>query len=166
MCSRWQCRARAPGSTCWGNGPPHNKHARAPFDPGRTQACNLWFRGPTPYSLGHRTTCDTHTSGRFMSHIKYCTHRAGPSLAPRASAEAKPVVSATTAVRACANEGSTVADFSSRLCSAAQRASACAELGHNVQCARDRQADELPRALILAGLEPAIFGSEDQRLIH
>ena len=84
----------------------------------------------------------------------------------KGEAEAEPVVSATTAVRACANEGSTVADFSSRLCSTAQRASACAELGHNVQCARDRQADELPRALILAGLEPAIFGSEDQRLIH
>ena len=26
-------------------------------DPGRTRACNLWFRRPTPYPLGHRTTC-------------------------------------------------------------------------------------------------------------
>ena len=24
-------------------------------DPGRTRACNLWFRRPTPYPLGHRT---------------------------------------------------------------------------------------------------------------
>ena len=24
-------------------------------DPGKTRACNLWFRGPTPYPLGHRT---------------------------------------------------------------------------------------------------------------
>ena len=23
-------------------------------DPGRTRACNLWFRIPTPYPLGHR----------------------------------------------------------------------------------------------------------------
>ena len=76
------------------------------------------------------------------------------------------MVSAPTAVRACADEGSTVADFSSRLRSAAQRASACAELGHNMQRGRDRQADKLPGALILAGLEPAIFGSEDQGLIH
>ena len=26
------------------------------LDPGRTRTCNLWFRGPTPYPLGHRTT--------------------------------------------------------------------------------------------------------------
>ena len=26
-------------------------------DPGRTRACNLWFRRPTPYPLGHRATC-------------------------------------------------------------------------------------------------------------
>ena len=25
-------------------------------DPGRTRACNLWFRSPTPYPLGHRAT--------------------------------------------------------------------------------------------------------------
>ena len=25
-------------------------------DPGRTRACNLWFRRPTPYPLGHRAT--------------------------------------------------------------------------------------------------------------
>ena len=24
-------------------------------DPGRTRTCNLWFRRPTPYPLGHRT---------------------------------------------------------------------------------------------------------------
>ena len=23
-------------------------------DPGRTRTCNLWFRRPTPYPLGHR----------------------------------------------------------------------------------------------------------------
>ena len=27
------------------------------FDPGRTRTCNLWFRRPTPYPLGHRATC-------------------------------------------------------------------------------------------------------------
>ena len=101
-----------------------------------------------------------------MPYMKFCSHRAGPSLAPRAMAEAKPVVSATTAVRARADEGSTAADFSSPLRSVAQRAGACAELEHSAQRARDRQADKLPKALILAGLEPAIFGSEDQRLIH
>ena len=26
-------------------------------DPGRTRTCNLWFRGPTPYPLGHRAGC-------------------------------------------------------------------------------------------------------------
>jgi hypothetical protein len=25
------------------------------YDPGRTRTCNLWFRRPTPYPLGHRT---------------------------------------------------------------------------------------------------------------
>ena len=24
------------------------------YDPGRTRTCNLWFRRPTPYPLGHR----------------------------------------------------------------------------------------------------------------
>ncbi len=28
--------------------------ARCGSDPGRTRTCNLWFRGPTPYPLGHR----------------------------------------------------------------------------------------------------------------
>ena len=27
-------------------------------DPGRTRTCNLWFRRPTPYPLGHRASCD------------------------------------------------------------------------------------------------------------
>ena len=26
-------------------------------DPGRTRTCNLWFRRPTPYPLGHRACC-------------------------------------------------------------------------------------------------------------
>ena len=26
-------------------------------DPGRTRTCNLWFRRPTPYPLGHRASC-------------------------------------------------------------------------------------------------------------
>ena len=30
-----------------------------PNDPGRTRTCNLWFRGPTPYPLGHRAGCKT-----------------------------------------------------------------------------------------------------------
>ena len=34
------------------------------FDPGRTRTCNLWFRRPTPYPLGHRAPenrrLDTH----------------------------------------------------------------------------------------------------------
>ena len=29
------------------------------YDPGRTRACNLWFRWPTPYPLGHRTSWNT-----------------------------------------------------------------------------------------------------------
>lgn len=29
------------------------------YDPGRTRACNLWFRRPTPYPLGHRTSWNT-----------------------------------------------------------------------------------------------------------
>ena len=28
-------------------------------DPGRTRTCNLWFRRPTPYPLGHRAKCLT-----------------------------------------------------------------------------------------------------------
>ena len=34
-----------------------NKIPPKRVDPGRTRACNLWFRRPTPYPLGHRTTC-------------------------------------------------------------------------------------------------------------
>ena len=30
--------------------------AAAESDPGRTRACNLWFRRPTPYPLGHRAS--------------------------------------------------------------------------------------------------------------
>ena len=33
------------------NIPPSGPHK---LDPGRTRACNLWFRRPTPYPLGHR----------------------------------------------------------------------------------------------------------------
>ena len=29
------------------------------YDPGRTRTCNLWFRRPTPYPLGHRTSWNT-----------------------------------------------------------------------------------------------------------
>ena len=29
------------------------------LDPGRTRTCNLWFRRPTPYPLGHRATGHT-----------------------------------------------------------------------------------------------------------
>ena len=29
------------------------------YDPGRTRACNLWLRRPTPYPLGHRTSWNT-----------------------------------------------------------------------------------------------------------
>lgn len=35
----------------------HGKPERPPAnDPGRTRTCNLWFRRPTPYPLGHRAT--------------------------------------------------------------------------------------------------------------
>ena len=34
---------------------PYPKTATIENDPGKTRACNLWFRGPTPYPLGHRT---------------------------------------------------------------------------------------------------------------
>ena len=30
------------------------QETRGRSDPGRTRACNLWFRRPTPYPLGHR----------------------------------------------------------------------------------------------------------------
>ena len=29
------------------------------YDPGRTRTCNLWFRRPMPYPLGHRTSWNT-----------------------------------------------------------------------------------------------------------
>ena len=29
------------------------------YDPGRVRTCNLWFRRPTPYPLGHRTSWNT-----------------------------------------------------------------------------------------------------------
>ena len=31
------------------------REAQCCSDPGRTRTCNLWFRRPTPYPLGHRT---------------------------------------------------------------------------------------------------------------
>ena len=31
--------------------------AESMHDPGRTRTCNLWFRRPTPYPLGHRAWC-------------------------------------------------------------------------------------------------------------
>ena len=38
--------------------PPDAAHwARMQNDPGRTRTCNLWFRRPTPYPLGHRAPC-------------------------------------------------------------------------------------------------------------
>ena len=39
---------------------PFAAHAYSPTvknDPGRTRTCNLWFRRPTPYPLGHRASC-------------------------------------------------------------------------------------------------------------
>ena len=33
-------------------------------DPGRTRTCNLWFRRPTPYPLGHRASCFSSRSSR------------------------------------------------------------------------------------------------------
>ena len=30
------------------------------IDPGRTRTCNLWFRRPTPYPLGHRALVIVH----------------------------------------------------------------------------------------------------------
>ena len=32
-------------------------HVRGKSVPGRTRTCNLWFRRPTPYPLGHRAAC-------------------------------------------------------------------------------------------------------------
>ena len=37
-----------------------NQETLAESDPGRTRACNLWFRRPTPYPLGHRTSAEHH----------------------------------------------------------------------------------------------------------
>jgi hypothetical protein len=48
------CYARAAASS----EPPDAAHwARMQNDPGRTRTCNLWFRRPTPYPLGHRAPC-------------------------------------------------------------------------------------------------------------
>ena len=35
-------------------------------DPGRTRTCNLWFRRPTPYPLGHRASCCTRNARQSM----------------------------------------------------------------------------------------------------
>ena len=49
-------------------------------DPGRTRTCNLWFRRPTPYPLGHRT--DTGVEAIRVGH----TQHEAPEAAPSASA--------------------------------------------------------------------------------
>ena len=36
------------------------------LDPGRTRACNLWFRRPTPYPLGHRAMWHKTSQGAFI----------------------------------------------------------------------------------------------------
>ena len=36
------------------------------FDPGRTRTCNLWFRKPTPYPLGHRAACRRNSPSTFI----------------------------------------------------------------------------------------------------
>ena len=38
------------------------------FDPGRTRTCNLWFRRPTPYPLGHRAPL--HCRNRLFAWFK------------------------------------------------------------------------------------------------
>ena len=51
------------GDDKYGGGDDRDKHRTAILyggryhDPGRTRTCNLWFRRPTPYPLGHRATC-------------------------------------------------------------------------------------------------------------
>ena len=35
---------------------PQESCPKVKYDPGRTQTCNLWFRRPTPYPLGHRAS--------------------------------------------------------------------------------------------------------------
>ena len=37
------------------------------LDPGRTRPCNLWFRSPAPYPLGHKTL---HAKPRKVSHSR------------------------------------------------------------------------------------------------
>ena len=36
------------------------------YDPGRTRTCNLWFRRPPPYPLGHRTSWNTGSRPRQL----------------------------------------------------------------------------------------------------
>ncbi len=44
------------------------------YDPGRTRTCNLRFRGPTPYPLGHRASC----SRRDPTTLKIVFFQAAP----------------------------------------------------------------------------------------
>ena len=41
---------------------------RKKCDPGRTRTCNLWFRRPTPYPLGHRAKCN----GGHVQYLRTC----------------------------------------------------------------------------------------------
>ena len=55
---RRQCGVRAPKLACRGSPAQEEKPSRCTqfrktSDPGRTRTCNLWFRRPTPYPLGH-----------------------------------------------------------------------------------------------------------------
>ena len=60
-------------------------------DPGRTRTCNLWFRRPTPYPLGHRANviasalaCSTHKCGWMLQYDPpRQTRRRAPIRQPR-----------------------------------------------------------------------------------
>ena len=59
------------------------RHAeRAKDDPGRTRTCNLWFRRPTPYPLGHRANEVTAACSFLHARVADCasssTHQRPP----------------------------------------------------------------------------------------
>ena len=58
-------------------GPPLRGH-----DPGRTRACNLWFRGPTPYPLGHRAFCPSLRTARDLKPQAWGLKTSGLSIRP------------------------------------------------------------------------------------
>ena len=75
------------------------------YDPGRTRTCNLWFRRPTPYPLGHRARCN----GVHVQSVPTCANflqwlnllRAKRSTRTRTNLDAGGATASDTSGRAC-----------------------------------------------------------------